>query len=84
MAIQKTRQTLDKPLQVSFSYSRTQKTDFSFPMIKGTQDPSVGRTTLQTTPNYDDLNSNKDEMDIEEIIERSRDFKCNVKYLVKL
>ena len=53
-------------------------------MIKGTQAPSVGKTTLKTTPNYDDLNSNKDEMDIEEIIERSRDFKCNVKYFVKL
>ena len=53
-------------------------------MNKGTQAPSVGRTTFQTTQNYDDLNSNKDEMDIEEIIERSRDFKCNVKYLVKL
>lgn len=51
-------------------------------MIKGTQAPSVRKTTPQPTQNYDELNSNKDVMDIEEIIERSRDFKCNEKYSV--
>ena len=51
-------------------------------MIEGTQAPSDRRTTLKTTPNYDD--SNTDEMDIKEIVERSRDFKCKAwKYSLK-
>lgn len=49
-------------------------------MIEGTRAPS-DRTTLRTTPNYDD--SNTDEMDIEEIVERSRDFKCILSIIYK-